>query len=61
MLILTRRVGERIMVGDDVVVTVLDVNRTQARIGITAPKSTPVHREEIHNRILIEKRGPLRK
>ena len=55
MLILTRRVGETIMVGDDVRVTVLDVKGNQVRIGVTAPKDVTVHREEIYKRIKAEK------
>ena len=55
MLILTRRVGETIMIGDDVRVTVLDVKGNQVRIGITAPKDVTVHREEIYKRIQAEK------
>ena len=51
MLILTRRVGESLMIGDDVTVTVLEVNGNQVRIGIKAPKHVSVHREEIFNRI----------
>jgi len=51
MLILTRRVGESILIGDDVTVTVLGVKGNQIRIGVDAPKNTPVHREEIHHRI----------
>jgi len=51
MLILTRRVGESILIGDDVTVTVLGVNGNQVKIGINAPNDTPVHREEIHQRI----------
>jgi carbon storage regulator len=51
MLILTRRVGETLMVGDDVTVTVLGVKGNQVRIGVNAPKSVAVHREEIYERI----------
>jgi carbon storage regulator len=51
MLILTRRVGETLMVGDDVTVTVLGVKGNQVRIGVNAPKNVAVHREEIYDRI----------
>lgn len=51
MLILTRRVGETVMIGDDVAVTVLGVKGNQVRVGIDAPKSVAVHREEIFERI----------
>ncbi len=57
MLILTRRVGETLMVGDDVTVTVLGVKGNQVRIGVNAPKDVSVHREEIYQRIQREKSG----
>lgn len=57
MLILTRRVGETLMVGDDVTVTVLGVKGNQVRIGVNAPKDVAVHREEIYERIRNEKEG----
>jgi len=57
MLILTRRVGETLMIGDQVTVTVLGVKGNQVRIGITAPKDVAVHREEIYQRIRHEHGG----
>ncbi len=51
MLILTRRIGETVMIGDDVVVTVLGVKGNQVRIGVKAPRNVTVHREEIFERI----------
>jgi carbon storage regulator len=59
MMILMRRMGETVMVGDDVTVTVIGVKGTQVRLGINAPKDVPVHREEIHERIQREQR-PMR-
>ena len=51
MLILTRRVGESLMVGEEITVTVLGVKGNQVRIGVNAPRDVAVHREEIYNRI----------
>ena len=55
MLILTRRVGESIIIGDDIVINILGVKGNQIRIGVNAPKEISVHREEIYNRIQAEK------
>ena len=57
MLILTRRVGETLIIGDEVTVTVLGVKGNQVRIGVNAPKNVSVHREEIYERIRHEDEG----
>ena len=57
MLILTRRIGETLIIGDDVNITVLGVKGNQVRLGINAPKDVSVHREEIYLRIQQEKEG----
>jgi carbon storage regulator len=57
MLILTRRVGETVMIGDEVTVTVLGVKGNQVRLGVNAPKEVAVHREEIFQRIQREREG----
>jgi carbon storage regulator len=57
MLILTRRVGETVMIGNEVTVTVLGVKGNQVRIGVNAPKDVAVHREEIYDRIKREEDG----
>jgi carbon storage regulator len=56
MLVLARRVGENILIGDDIVVTVLEMGRDQVRIGIRAPRSVSVHREEVYQEILLSNR-----
>jgi carbon storage regulator len=55
MLILTRRIGETIMIGDKIRVTVLDVKGHQVRIGVNAPKDVEVHREEVYERVKAER------
>jgi len=60
MLILTRRVGETVMIGDEVTVTVLGVKGNQVRIGVNAPKDVAVHREEIFERIKREEDSEFR-
>lgn len=58
MLILTRRVGEKMIIGDDVTVTVLATQGKQVRLGVVAPRSVSVHREEVYNKIAEQKRLP---
>jgi len=55
MLVLGRRVGQRIIIGDDIVIEVLGEDKFGQRLGITAPKGVEVHREEVYNRIQAEK------
>lgn len=57
MLILTRKAGEKLMIGDDVQLTVLSIKGGQVRIGVTAPKDVGVHREEVYVRIQNEKQA----
>ena len=54
MLILTRKLGERITVGDDILITLLDIKGSQVKLGIEAPKNISIHREEIYERIRTE-------
>lgn len=51
MLVLTRRIGESLKIGDDVTVTILGINTSQVRIGVTAPRETSVHRQEVYLRL----------
>lgn len=57
MLILTRRIGETLMIGDEVTVTVLGVKGNQVRIGVTAPQDVSVHRQEVYEKIQKESSG----
>lgn len=61
MLILTRRIGETLMIGDDITVTVLGVKGNQVRVGVNAPKDVGVHREEIYDRIQKEQPAPIKR
>ena len=57
MLILTRKIGETVVIGDGIYCTVLKLSRNQVRLGVDAPKTLPVYRKEIHDRIQLEKQG----
>jgi carbon storage regulator len=57
MLVLTRRNGQSIRIGDDIVITILESSRDQVRIGIRAPRSVGVHREEVYEEILVANRS----
>ena len=59
MLILTRKVGESVLIGDDISITVLSVRGNQVKLGVEAPKEVSVHREEIYQRIKRTKDEPL--
>jgi carbon storage regulator len=58
MLILSRKTGEKLMIGDDVELTILGIKGNQVRVGVSAPKDVPVHREEVYLRIQNEKQEP---
>lgn len=59
MLVLTRKPGTEIMIGDDIVMTILDIQGDRVRVGISAPRSIPVHRGEIHALIQAENTAPV--
>jgi carbon storage regulator len=59
MLVLTRTIGEEVVIGKDIYCTILGVKGNQVRLGFDAPKALPVHRKEIHDRIAIENEGAL--
>lgn len=59
MLVLTRTVGEEIIIGDDIRIKILAVNGNQVRLGIAAPRRVEVHRSEIYKRLKLERAGPL--
>ncbi|VFP78248.1 Carbon storage regulator [Buchnera aphidicola (Cinara cuneomaculata)] len=56
MLILTRRIGETLIIGDEITITILGMKGNQIRVGVNAPKKIPVHREEIYKRIQSDKK-----
>lgn len=60
MLILSRKTGEKLMIGDDVELTILGIKGNQVRVGVSAPKDVPVHREEVYLRIQSEKQEPVK-
>jgi carbon storage regulator len=55
MLNLTRKIGEALMIGEDITVVVISINGSQVRLGVSAPKNIDVHREEIFNKVMLEK------
>lgn len=57
MLILTRRVGETFVIGDDITITICSIRNSQARIGIQAPRDVSIHRKEVYERINLEQQG----
>ena len=57
MLILTRRIGETLKIGDEIEITILGVKGNQVRVGVNAPKAVPVYREEVYERIRLEEAG----
>lgn len=59
MLILTRRIGESVIINDNIEITVLGINRRQIRLGFEAPNEVEVHREEVYKRILTEKENTI--
>lgn len=61
MLILSRKTGEKLMIGDDVELTILGIKGNQVRVGVSAPKDVPVHREEVYLRIQNEKQEEVAK
>jgi carbon storage regulator len=58
MLVLTRKVGERIVIGENIEITVVQVRGGKVRLGITAPREIPIHRKEVHQRLLYQEDNP---